>query len=239
MPEALLVIVIMTAGTTLQSTVGFGLGLVAGPFLVLIDRSYLPGPMLFAAMILTFLMAFRERGSIDFKGLKYSIFGRLISTPLAAIIIGIISATTFDILFGSMILAAVGMSLVHSRVKPTASNVFLAGIASGFMSTICAIGGPPFALVYQNARGPVLRSTLSALFFVGCVISLIALLLVGKFTVNELVHGTVMTIGVVLGLILSRPLIRMLDKNSIRPFVLGICTLAALMVLGRALLQII
>ena len=123
--EVLLVIGIMTAGTALQSTVGFGLGLVAGPLLVLIDRAYIPGPMLFAAMLLTSYMAFRERQAIDLSGLKYSIMGRLLSTPVAALIIGMISATAFDLLFASMILVAVGMSLIHNKIQPTARNIFL------------------------------------------------------------------------------------------------------------------
>jgi len=230
----LLAIMVMTAGTALQSTVGFGLGLVAGPLLVLIDRAYIPGPMLFAALLLTAIMAFRERQAIDWSGLKYSILGRLLSTPVAAVIMGMVSTTLFDFLFGSMILAAVCMSLVHSRVQPGPRNIFLAGIASGFMSTLCAIGGPPLALVYQNARGPALRANLSILFTVGCLISLVALALIGRFGYNELIRSLVLLIGVTIGLLVSKPLVRVLDNYTIRPYVLVVCTLAALVVLGRA-----
>ena len=228
----------MTAGTMLQSTVGFGLGLMAGPLLVLIDRNYVPGPLLFTALILTFAMAWRERHAIDLSGVKYSVLGRVISTPPAAIAVGMVSATTYDIVFGCLILLAVGMSLIHSNIKPTGRNVFLAGIASGVMSTICAIGGPPMALVYQNARGPQLRSTLAGLFFVGCLVSLIALTLVGKFVYTDLLRSGVLIIGMVLGLIISRPLLNLLDKNSVRPYILGVCTIAALVVMGRALFEI-
>lgn len=236
--EVALVVLIMTAGTTLQSTVGFGLGLVAGPLLVLIDRAYLPGPMLLAALILTSFMAFREIHAIDLSGLKYSIMGRLISTPPAALVVGMVSSSAFDILFGCMILAAVGMSLIHSQVRPSAGNIFLAAVASGIMSTIGAIGGPPLALVYQNASGPELRSTLAALFSAGCLISLIALAVVGRFATAELIRGGVLMIGVLTGLIVSRPLLRVLDRYPIRPYVLGVCTTAALVVLGRALFHV-
>jgi len=222
----------------LQSTVGFGLGLMAGPLLVLIDRHYVPGPLLFTALILTFAMAWRERHAIDLSGIKYSVLGRVISTPPAAIAVGMVSATTYDIVFGCLILLAVGMSLIHSNIKPTGRNVFLAGIASGVMSTICAIGGPPMALVYQNARGPQLRSTLAGLFFVGCLVSLIALTLVGKFVYTDLLRSGVLIIGMVIGLAISKPLLNLLDKNSVRPYILGVCTIAALVVLARALFDI-
>lgn len=236
--QVLPVIVIMTAGTMLQSTVGFGLGLMAGPLLVLIDRNYLPGPMLFTALVLTFAMAYRERHAMDLSGIKFSVLGRVISTPPAAIAVGMVSATTYDLVFGSLILLAVGMSLIHSEIRPTGRNVFLAGIASGVMSTICAIGGPPMALVYQNARGPQLRSTLAGLFFVGCLISLLALSLVGKFVITDLFRSGIMIIGVLIGLTISRPLINALDSNSVRPYILGVCTISALVVLGRALFEI-
>ena len=234
-----LAVVIMTAGTILQSTVGFGLGLMAGPLLVLIDRSFLPGPMLFAAMFLAAFMAFRERRDIDWRGLKISILGRLVSTLPAALVVGMVSATVFDIIFGCLILAAVGMSLIHTRIMPTRRNVFLAAIASGVMSTIGAIGGPPLALVYQNMRGPQLRATLGALFAVGCLISLIALTMVGRFRLADLVRGGVLLTGVVAGLLFSRPLLRVLDQYSIRPYVLGMCTLAAVVVLIRAIMDFV
>ena len=229
-----LAVVIMVAGTALQSTVGFGLGLVAGPLLILIDRAYLPGPMLFAALILASFMAIRERQAIDWSGLKFSILGRLISTPPAAMIVGMVSASVFDLLFGCMILVAVGMSLIHGQIKPSGRNIFLAAIASGVMSTIGAIGGPPLALVYQNVRGPALTATLAALFAAGCLVSLLALVVVGRFGYAELAHGCVLLSGVLIGLVVSRPLLRVLDHYPIRPYVLVICTLAALVVLGRA-----
>lgn len=238
LPQVLLVIFIMTAGTTLQSTVGFGMGLSTGPFLVLINRAYVPGPMLFTALILTFTMAWRERHAIDLSGIKYSVLGRLLSTPLAAIAVGMLTEASYDLVFGCFILVAVAMSLAHGGVKPTGRNVFLAGIASGIMSTICAIGGPPMALVYQNERGPRLRSTLAALFFTGCLISLTALAIVGRFVPADLVRSGIMLIGVIIGLKISKPLINILDKYSIRPYILGVCTVAALIVLLRALLII-
>lgn len=234
--EVLLVIIIMTAGTSLQSTVGFGLGLVAGPLLVLIDRAYLPAPLLCAAVVLTMLMVIRERKAIDPSGFKFSVTGRLISTPPAAMAVGFLSATAFDIVFGCLILVAVCMSLIHREIKPTGRNVFIAAIASGFMSTIGAIGGPPMALVYQNSRGPELRATLAGLFLIGCLLSLIALAIVGEFTIADLGRGGILIVGVLIGLLVSKPLISVLDKNSIRPYVLGVCTISALIVLGRAII---
>ena len=234
-----LVLIIMTAGTTLQSTIGFGLGLFAGPFLVLIDRSFVPGPMLFAAMIMAMILTVRDYRAIDMQGVKYSIFGRLISTPLAALVVGMVSIRLFDLLFGILILVAVAISLIHRNIMPTSRNVFIAGVMSGFMSTIGSIGGPPLALVYQNSGGPKLRGTLSAMFTLGCLMSLIALVAVGKFGLADFYRAGLLLAGVILGLIIAIPLTGKLKDSAIRNYVLGVCSMAALMVLGRALLQFI
>lgn len=106
------------------------------------------------------------------------------------------------------------------------------------MSTISSIGGPPLALVYQNSRGPVLRANLSVLFMIGCVISLIALSIIGRFHLADLAYSLVLIVGVVMGVICSKPLRGFFDKHSARPFLLGLCAISALLVLGRALINL-
>jgi uncharacterized membrane protein YfcA len=114
--------------------------------------------------------------------------------------------------------------------------VFAAGIASGFMGTITAIGGPPLALVYQSARGPALRATLAGAFLLGSVLSLITLAVIGRFRAHELALSAVLMPGIVLGVLVSRPLVHWLDRGATRPLVLALSTASALAVLARALI---
>src|SRR5690606_39990084 len=51
------------------------------------------------------------------------------------------------------------------------STQLAAGMVSGTTGTAAGIGGPPIALLYQHRAGPVVRSTLSATFLVGTVLS--------------------------------------------------------------------
>jgi hypothetical protein len=46
----------VTIGSTVQGSVGLGLGLVAAPILALIDPMLIPGPILLCGLVLTLLM---------------------------------------------------------------------------------------------------------------------------------------------------------------------------------------
>jgi uncharacterized protein len=235
--DLLLAGAIVTAASALQASVGFGLALVAAPLLALLDRDYVPGPLIGAGMCLSLIMAARERGAIDLSGVRSASLGRLIGVLPAGAALHLVSAGAFDALFSTLVLAAVGLSLLHREVRPTSRSVFGAGIASGFMGTITSIGGPPVALVYQSSHGPELRATLAGIFAVGSVISLAALALIGRFGAPELLLAAALVPGVILGVALSRPLLLLLDRGATRPLVLTLSAGSALAVLGRALLR--
>ncbi|MDC0598451.1 sulfite exporter TauE/SafE family protein [Gammaproteobacteria bacterium] len=236
--EIALAIIIVAIGTSIQAAIGFGLAMIAAPLLILVDRAFVPAPLIAAALVLVICMAYKDRAAIDLGNFKVALLGRVIGTPPAAWLLGTVSAASFDILFAVLVLLAVGVSLIHANIKATPMNVFLATIASGFMSTISSIGGPPIALVYQNAKGPELRANLSVLFILGCSISLGALFIIGKFTFSDLAYAGVLILGVVLGLLISGPVKRFVDQSTARPYLLGLCFISASLVLLRALLNI-
>ena len=64
--EWLVATLITTAGATLQGAVGFGLGLLSVPLLILIEPDFIPGPLILAAFFLNILVSLRERQSVDF-----------------------------------------------------------------------------------------------------------------------------------------------------------------------------
>ena len=231
----LIAIAIVAAGSALQASIGFGIALVAAPLLALLDRAYVPGPLIAVGFGLGVIMAWRERHAIDFAGVGAATAGRVVGVMPAGYALSVASKETFDLLFGALVLAAVGLSLLHPRVQPTPRVVFGAGVASGFMGTITAIGGPPMALVYQRAEGPTLRATLAVMFVIGSVISLLALAAIGRFGRAELVYAAPLFAGVVVGVGLSHPLLGLFDRGTTRPLVLGLSAVSALAVLGRAL----
>jgi uncharacterized membrane protein YfcA len=237
--DAALAISVVAVGTAIQSSIGFGLAMISAPLLMLIEPSFVPGAMIGISLLLAIWMTWADRHAVDWSMLKVAAAGRLLGTPPAALLVGTASAATFDLVFGALVLLAVGISLVHSTIRPTPRNVFFATIAAGFMGTISGIGGPPQALVYQNANGAELRGNLSALFLVGTSISLVALATMGRFGPVDVVYTAILMVGIVIGVLCREPVKRRLDRTAARPWLLGLCAISALAVLARAAFAVI
>jgi uncharacterized membrane protein YfcA len=229
------VFALVACGSSVQSSLGFGLGLIAAPLLLLIDARLVPGPLMAAGVLMTLLVAYRERAAIDFVGLRFALGGRIAGTLLAALIWTAISPRIFDLVFGGLVLFAVVISLTSLRISPGPRSAAAAGALSGFMATLSAIGGPPMALLYQRASPARLRGTLAGFYVIGALISLTALAFVGRYGSEELVLTLYLVPAILLGYWASRWLRDYLDVAGARPFLLGLSCLTALAVLYRAL----
>lgn len=226
----------VATGAVIQGSVGLGLGLLAAPILALIDPRLIPGPLLFAALGLTILVSRREWQAIDFSGLKWALTGRVAGTLLAGLTLVAVPKRDLAFIFGALILVAVALTASGMSWPPTARNLILAGFLSGLMGTLVSIGGPPMALVYQRASGPRLRGTLSSFFVVGATLSLIMLGLVGRFGLQELIWGSILLPGTLLGFAISNRTAPLLDRGYTRSAVLIISALAGAMVILREVL---
>ncbi|MCG2815176.1 MAG: sulfite exporter TauE/SafE family protein [Candidatus Aminicenantes bacterium] len=231
----LAVFLITLCGTLVQGTIGYGLGPLSVPLLVLIDPGFIPGPLLLSALVLTGLMAYRDQHSINLKGVAWAVPGRILGSIGGAFLLGIIPGEKMGILFGGMVILAILLSLSGIRLRLTGGNILLAGILSGIMGTTSAIGGAPMALVYQRQEGPEIRGTLSVIFVFGTIISLTALAVIGRFGLPEIKHSVVLLPGVLSGYLLSGPLTRIMNKDFIRPLILGVAALAGAIVILKSI----
>ena len=231
--EILTVVLTVLFGATLQGSVGFGMGLLASPILILIDPRFVPGPILLSTTVLTVLLVYRERTAIDFHGIQWAMVGRLFGTVLASAILLVVSADQLVLLIGVFILSAVGMSLSGFRFDPIRPVLVVAGMLSGLLGTVASVGGPPMALVYQHAEGARIRSTMSGFFLLGTILSLGALWYVGRFGVHEIQLTLVMLPSVLTGFVLSKWTAVYVDRGYVRPAVLSVAAGAGLLVIIR------
>ena len=231
--EILTVVLTVLFGATLQGSVGFGMGLIASPILILIDPRFVPGPILLSTTVLTVLLVYRERTAIDFHGIQWAMVGRLVGTVLASAILLVVSADQLVLLIGVFILSAVGMSLSGFRFDPVRPVLVVAGMLSGLLGTIASVGGPPMALVYQHAAGARIRSTMSGFFLLGTILSLGALWYVGRFGAYEIQLTLVMLPSVLTGFVLSKWTAVYVDRGYVRPAVLSVAAGAGLLVIIR------
>lgn len=227
---------VMTASAILQGAVGFGLGLIAIPFLINLDLRFVPGPLLVAALTLHMLVLRRDRSGVDPSGLTMLLSGRLAGTVPAALLLASLPLESMKVLVAAVVLAGAVMGFLHSGGRPTRGLLLAAGATSGFMATTAGLGGPPVALVYQREPGLRLRGTLAAYFIVGTIVSLLALVWAGRFSREEVRLSMLLIPGTVLGYFLSRPAAAYLDAGYTRIAVLALSVLAAVSVIVTALI---
>ncbi|MBW1791690.1 MAG: sulfite exporter TauE/SafE family protein [Deltaproteobacteria bacterium] len=234
--SVLLVTGIVFTGTLLQSSLGFGLGPIAVPLLVLVHPAFIPGPLLLSALALTLLMARRDHRSIHIQGVKWAIPGRVAGAIFGASLLSIIPEDSMSALFGAMVILAVFISFSKIKLTLKPLNIFSAGTLSGLMGTTSAIGGAPMALVYQNQKGPEIRGTLACIFIFGTIISISSLVVIGRFGLREVYMALILLPGILLGFWSSRLTVRLLDKGLTKPAILTVSAVVGIIVLIKSLL---
>jgi uncharacterized membrane protein YfcA len=228
-------VLIVIIGSIVQGSLGIGLGFIAVPLLALLDQKFIPGPLLLAALLLTILVSYREYDSIVFKEINWAIVGRILGTTLGAATLTIIPENKLAVLFGIMVLSAVGLSLFGFRLKVLPRNLVMTGILSGFMGTTSAIGGVPMALIYQDLQGAKLRGTLSAIFVAGTLISIISLIIIGKFGGQQIILSLELIPGILIGYFISSRTAKFFDRGYIRLLILGVAGLSGAVILIHGL----
>ncbi|MFG1699209.1 sulfite exporter TauE/SafE family protein [Nonomuraea sp. NPDC049309] len=214
-------------GAIVQGAVGFGLGLVAAPLLTLLAPDLMPGAVQVVNMTLPLATLAVEWRRVDWRGLGFAVLGRLPGSALGAVIIVYVSVYARSIFVAVMVLVAVALTARAMSVPRNALTVTSAGFVSGITGTATGIGGPPIALVYQNAKGPQIRATLAMFFFLSAVQSLAILALVDELPSGSLLVGGALIVPMLLGFLASGPLRRYLDGGKVRTAVLIVAATSA------------
>ncbi|MDQ8154120.1 MAG: sulfite exporter TauE/SafE family protein [Gemmatimonadota bacterium] len=228
-------VLIVAIGAAVQGSIGFGLGVVGAPILILLEPRLVPGPILLDALLLTLLVTVREWKHVRLADLGWSVPGRLLGTGIAVWILRVVPAARLQLTMGLFMLSAVAMTMVGPRFRVGRRTLFGAGTLAGVMSTITSMGGPPMALLYQHEEGARLRGTLAAFFSLGVVFSIGGLRLAGRFGWTEVRLAALLLPGVLAGFALSAWTAQRLDKRHTRLIVLVTSTLAGLLVVLNGL----
>lgn len=222
----------LAVAACVHGALGFGLGTIGAPVLALVDERLVPGPLLCVGLVLTGLVALRERGALDVRGVRWALAGRVPGTLAGAAAVAALPQRWLIVLFATLVLTGVLLSVAGLHVRPTATASFGAGAASGFMGTVTSVGAPAMALLYQREEGARLRSTLAVFFVFGAALSLAALGLTGGVGAGDLALGLSLVPPTLAGLAASGLAARWLDRGRTRPAVLwfaGLTTAALLL----------
>ncbi len=215
-------------GAVLQGSLGFGLGTFAVPLLVLLNPILVPGPLLFLAFFLAILIYRREKAAVKTQDLKWGIMGRFLGTVAGALLLVIVPSEYFPPMVGLFVLLSLLFLSSGYRVRLTPRNLISVGTLSGLMGTTAAIGGPPLAMLYYDQKGPRIRGTLSGIFIFGTISALIALTFLGRFGRDEMIISLSLLPAILFGFVVSRHSAAFLDRGYIRPTILTVSGIAAL-----------
>ena len=224
-------IAIVMLGAAVQGSIGFGLGLLAAPVLGIIDPDFLPVTVVAAVVPLGFGVVLHDHVHIVWREVAFAIAGRVPGVLIGTWLVHRLGTRAISVVIAVSVLLAVIGSVSTFRFRPTHRNLVVAGFASGVTGTASGIGGPPMALTYQHADPTALRATLSGYFAIGAMLSFLALLAGGEVGRRQMELTGLLLPAVLVGLAMSRIVIRFLPAARLRPVILTVCSLSAVALL--------
>lgn len=217
----------------MQGSIGFGMGMLAAPFVALVDPSLIPGTLIMLATLVTVMVVAREHQQIDLQGTGWALAGRVPGTVAGALLLVVLPDKALALVLAGVVLAGVLLTSVGWAPVPHRRNLVLAGAASGVLGTATAIGGPPMALVWQKVTGARLRGTMSGFFLVGSVLSLVVLAIGGEIDRHSVMAFLLLSPAVVAGYLLSRLMNRVLDRQRQRWLAISVSAVGAVVLIVR------
>ena len=233
-PEWIVALVVTALASLLQGVVGLGFAMVSVPILALIDPRLAPVPQLLITVPLTLSMAWRERHAMDLSGAAWIIAGRVPGALIGLAFLAVVTGAALDVLIAVIVLIAVAIIASGYHVRRNPGTDFTAGVFSGTSSLVASIGGPPLALLYTNAAGETIRSSLAAVFTVGILITVGVRAVSGNIVASDVRVAVVLFPALVIGYLLSNLVKDRVSNRQLKIAILVISGLAAIGLLVRA-----
>lgn len=225
-------------GAFVQRVAGFGLAVVAAPFVVMAAPDLMPASLLITVLPLPLLEAVRGRAHVLWRSCSWALLGRLATMPLGVWLVSVASTSVISLVVAAMVLAAVAGSFTRIHVQPTPALSGLAGLVTGVSATAASIGGPFYGLVLQEQKPQQVRSTLAPFFLIGALASLAGLGVGGQVPREALIAGVAWMPFMVLGSVLAQPLRHRIDPTRFKQLMLMLATVAAVVVIVRVALTV-
>ncbi|MBQ13057.1 MAG: permease [Gammaproteobacteria bacterium] len=226
--DFMIAVLIICIGSYVQTSIGFGLAIIAAPILFLLNPDFVPAPVTVSALTLSLAIAISHRHHISFKGLKFAILGRIPGTVAGGVLLLWVDQRALALWLGISVILAVVLTLRNVVLQPTPRALFSAGFLSGFMGTSTSIGGPPMALVLQHQENSFIRANLAAFFVISCCMTLLMLMAVDRFGVQEVRLALPLMPATLLGYWLAMKTLHLISHQILRRASLILCSFAGL-----------
>jgi uncharacterized membrane protein YfcA len=101
-------------GGVVQSMVGFGMAVVAAPFVVLLAPDLMPVALLVPALALPLLQLAHAERDVAWRPLGWAVGARTLATPVGVAVVALVSPRAIAALVGVLILLTVALSVARS-----------------------------------------------------------------------------------------------------------------------------
>ena len=236
--EALVAAAAMFIGSTVLSTVGFGIGMTAIPILLFVlDPQTVIVVLNTVSIPLFALIVYQNRAELPKRRvLPWAIAG-MVGVPVGVIILRDADAGLLKIAITVVIIALT--ILVASNVKTPIPKGTISGLVVAFIVAVMlnalGIGGPLIAL-YALAQGwgrNTVRGALSLYFLCVEAAGVVGYGLAGLLTVERVWLIAIVTIPVVLGFWLGTQLVRRMNETMFQRAAVLVILVTSVMVLAR------
>ena len=233
--EYLLAALFVAAGAGTQACIGIGMGLIAGPVLVVIDPTAVPGPILMIAGGINLRNAIADRASLNKSALRRQLLAAPIGLVAGLALLSALSDRSLAIAVSLFVLLAVAVQAIGTRPPEGRLAEYAAGAGTAFSSSVAAVPGPVYAVFASHWQPAALRATLATYMLIVGTVIISAQSVMGDFGLEQLWLALGLLPAVALGLPIGRWLRPRLIGPRFRAIVLGVASTSAIVVLIRQL----
>jgi uncharacterized membrane protein YfcA len=233
----------MFAGSTVASTVGFGLAVTASPLMLLVLDPQTVVVVMNASTLAVFLLVLLQaKDHLPLREIAPVTVAGLIGVPAGVVVLGSVSASALRIGIVCLVLAlaalvALGFDGALLRRRFVGPPI---GLVVGALLAATGIGGPVMALLLLSRRWSpqAIRASLAFYFLVVISAGVGAYGAAGLFTAERAILILAVALPVLAGFRLGRYLVRRMNDRMFRRGVVSVVAVTSLMVLGQELLRL-
>lgn len=228
----------MLVGGVLQGVTGYGYAVLVLPLLAAFNATSAPQVLALAGAPFVCTMALMELGALDLVATSLIALGRIGGTIVGLWLLKQLDRHQILALFAAVIVIAAVLMRVRRSTIPHRPQVRLAaGLASGIMGTAAGVGGPALAVLYAGHEGAASRATVSAVYGLGTVLSIVGFAGAGRIHASDLATAAILSAALMSGLWVSRRGIHYVDARAMRRAVQAVMWLSASALLAELLLS--
>ena len=243
-PEMAVTAVTMLVGSTVFSTMGFGIGMTTTPFLLLVLEPQTVVVMVNTVTILLLVLIIRQtRTVLPFREMAGISGAGLLAVPVGVFVLSSATSTTLRISISVLILVLAALTLFNRRIRLPRPG--LVGLSLGFvvslLLTSLGIGGPLMVLflLTREWRRDAIRGGLALYFLVVEGAAVVGYGVADLFTAERVILILIVIAPVLAGFGIAALVVRRMNERLFRHAIVGFIMVTSVMVLAREVFTLI